>query len=292
MGFRAVCIETPCKCSYKGGYLVVDKSESTTRIHLSEIDSLTFCTTEAVVTTYLLAELASNKIPVVFSDSKHLPVAECLPIHGAYNNSARIADQMRWSLPSKKRLWQRIVRDKISLQAKVLESYGHAKAAEKLCQYASAVKSGDPDNREAVAAGAYFSCLFGEPFNRDRDCPLNASLDYGYSIVLSKVAREIASRGYLTQIGVHHRGNLNPWNLACDLMEPFRPYIDVVVMRTKQDKFDVETRRQLIGVMSDIVIYKGGNYKFGSVIKYYVRDCLDILEKRIEISDMKCYELP
>lgn len=291
MGFRAVCIESRCKCSYSGGYLVVTTNEVTTRIHLSEIASITFCTTQAFVSAYLLSELAKAKIPVVFSDEKYLPVAECLPMHGAHNNSARIADQLAWTLPAKKRLWQRIVQDKITLQARVLDLYGDAATAPVLRSYAASVRSGDPDNREAVAAAAYFTALFGAPFNRDMDCPLNYSLDYGYSIILSKVAREIASRGYLTQIGIHHRGSLNPWNLACDFMEPFRPYIDVVIVRTNQDKFDTETRRQLIGIMSDSIDYDGGRYKLGSVIKYYVRDCFDALEKKIDFADIKCYEL-
>lgn len=291
MGFRAVCIESRCKCSYSGGYLVVAKPDATTRVHLSEIASVTFCTTHAYVSAYLLSELAKSKIPVVFSDEKYLPVAECLPMHGAHNNSARIADQIEWSLPNKKRLWQRVVKDKINLQARVLELGGNTSEADTLRNYASAVRSGDPDNREAVAAALYFSALFGTPFNRNLECPLNASLDYGYAIVLSKVAREISSRGYLTQIGIHHRGELNPWNLACDFMEPFRPYIDVVIIRTNKDRFDTDTRRQLIGIMSDTVSYDGGNYKSGSVISYYVRDCLDALERRKGVSDIKCYEI-
>lgn len=291
MGFRAICIESRCKCSYSGGYLVVAKPDATTRVHLSEITSVTFCTTQAYVSAYLLSELAKCKIPVVFSDDKFLPVAECLPMHGAHNNSARITDQMEWSLPNKKRLWQRVVKDIIVLQARVLELNGNTESAGVLRNYAATVRSGDPDNREAVAAALYFSSLFGAPFKRDLECPLNASLDYGYSIVLSKVAREISSRGYLTQIGIHHRGELNPWNLACDLMEPFRPYIDVVIVRTNKEKFDTETRRQLIGIMSDTVRYDGGSYKLSSVISYYVRDCIDVLEKKREASEIKCYEI-
>lgn len=291
MGFRAICIESRCKCSYSGGYLVVTKSDVTTRIHLSEIASVTFGTTRAYVSAYLLAEMAKAKIPVVFSDERYLPVAECLPMHGAYNSSARIAHQLEWTLPSKKRLWKRVVIDKIGLQARVLERNEKFDAANVLRGYQAAVRSGDPDNREAVAAGLYFTALFGASFERDEESPLNASLDYGYAVILSKVAREIASRGYLTQIGIHHHGDLNPWNLACDFMEPFRPYIDLVVMRTNKEKFDFETRRQLTGVMSEKVVYDNGNYRLASVIGYYVRDCLDVLEKNKEPSEVKCYEL-
>ena len=291
MGFRAVCIESRCKCSYAGGYLVVTTNEVTTRIHLSEIESVTFCTNKAYISAYLLSELAKAKISVVFVDDKYLPVAECLPMHGAHNNSARISEQLEWSIPLRKRLWQRVVKDKILLQSRVLEIHGENDAAQTLLAYREEVRSGDPSNREAVAAALYFTSLFGEPFNRDLDCALNCSLDYGYSIVLSKVAREIASRGYLTQVGIHHRGKLNPWNLACDFMEPFRPYIDIVISRTNKDRFDVETRRQLTSIMGDTVLYKDGNYKLGSVISLYVKECLEVLAKRKTISEIECYKL-
>ena len=238
-----------------------------------------------------MSELAKAKIPVVFSDDKHMPVAECLPMYGAYNCSAHISEQIGWTLPSKKRLWQKIVRDKITLQASVLAINGKEREASILRSYLPDVQSGDPSNREAAAAACYFTSLFGAPFTRDLDCPLNASLDYGYAIVLSRVAREIAARGYLSQIGIHHRGELNPWNLACDFMEPFRPYIDIVIVRTNKDVFDAETRHQLIDVMNDTVLYSDGQYKLGSVIKQYVKDCLDVLNRVKNSSEVECYKL-
>jgi len=120
---------------------------------------------------------------------------------------------------------------------------------------------------------------------------LHLSLDYGYTIILSRVARDLASRGYLTQIGIHHRGELNQWNLACDLMEPFRPYIDMVIIRTNVGEFNAETRRQLIDITSDRVPYDDGRYHLGGVISLYVKECTDALNKRISPSDIKCYEI-
>lgn len=267
------------------------KGDSTAKVHLSEIASLTFCTTQVYVSAYLMSELAKAKIPVVFSDEKYLPVAECLPIHGAYDSSRHVADQIAWTEPCKKRLWQKVVQDKIGLQARVLELNGHAEDAQILRDYGESVRSGDPDNREAVAAARYFQSLFGAPFNRDLECPLNYSLDYGYTIVLSKVARELAARGYMTEIGIHHRSALNPWNLASDLMEPFRPYIDTVIVRTDVDKFDANTRRGLIDIMSDTVKFGDGNYKLGYVVSQYVEGCLAVLNKKMKPGDLKCYEL-
>lgn len=292
MGFRNVVIESRCKCSYAGGYLVVTTKDKTTKVHLSELASLTIGTTQAFVSAYLISELAKAKVPVMFCDEKYLPVAQSLPLHAAYNDAGQLSRQLGWTEPSKKRLWQRVVRDKIGLQRRVLELNGHDSAAEALALYAEDVRSGDPTNREAVAAELYFRTLFGAPFNRDMECPLNSALDYGYTVILSKVAREITSRGYLTQIGIHHRGSLNAWNLACDLMEPFRPYIDIVIIRTNQDRFDVETRHQLNDITSDKVPYDGGSYRLGSVISSYVAACLDVLNKRADVDSMLCYEIP
>lgn len=291
MGFRAVCIENQCKCSYQGGYLVVTRASDTTKIHLSEVASLTFCTTQVYVSAYLMSELAKCKIPVVFCDEKSYPVAESLPLHGAHNCFARVAAQLEWTLPSKKRLWQRVVQHKILRQAEVLRIRGLEREGATLRGYAEDVRSGDPTNREAAAASLYFAALFGEGFSRDSDCWINASLNYGYSILLSKVCRELAARGCLTHVGICHHSELNQWNLACDLMEPFRPFVDWVVLTSGFDTFDKPMRRLLIDMMNRFAAYDDGSYKMGSVVSLYVRGCLDALDHKIESSDLVCYRI-
>ncbi len=291
MGFRSVCIESRCRCSYSGGYLVVTGETATTKIHLSEITSLTFCTTKVYVSGYLMSELAKNKIPVVFSDEKCFPVAESLPLYGAHNCTSRVEAQLEWTLPSKKRLWQRIVRDKICAQAEVLSFMGADGKAKSLRSYADDVRSGDPTNREAAAASLYFSTLFGASFSRDQDSDINASLNYGYSVALSKVSREIVSRGYLTQYGVSHHGDFNQWNMSCDFVEPFRPFVDFTVLRSGINCFSTEMRRLLIDIMNHEVEYDGGMYKMGSVVSRYVQDCLDALERKIPVDEIKMYSM-
>lgn len=292
MGFRAVCIESRCRCSYQGGYLVVTRGDDTTKIHLSEILSLTFSTTQVYVSAYLMSELAKCKIPVVFCDEKRFPVAESLPLHGAHNCLARVTAQLDWSLPSKKRLWQRVVRDKVAMQAMVLQKYGFEREARMLGEYIENVRSGDPTNREAAAASLYFATLFGDGFSRDSDCDINASLNYGYSVLLSRVCRELVAHGCLTHVGICHRGGLNQWNLACDLMEPFRPFVDYLVLASGLASFGPDMRHLLINMMSRMLPYDDGVYKFGSVVSRYVRGCLDVLDRKIDIVDLKCYEMP
>lgn len=291
MGFRSVCIENRCRCSYSGGYLVVTGETATTKIHLSEIASLTFCTTKVYVSAYLMAELAKSKIPVTFSDEKCFPIAESLPLHGAHNCVTRVESQMEWTLPSKKRLWQKVVRDKIAAQSEVLQLMNASREAKMLKGYAEDVRSGDPTNREAAAAALYFSTLFGESFNRDQDSDLNASLNYGYSILLSKVSREIVSRGYLTHLGIKHQSDFNQWNLSCDYMEPFRPFIDLTIIQSGLSEFCTEMRRLLIDVMNRDVSFDDGKYKMGSVVSLYIQSCFDALERKGTIDDIKMYSM-
>lgn len=291
MGFREICIEKPCSCRYKAGYLVVSNQEKTTRIHLSEIESITISTTQAFISSYLMSELAKSKIRVVFCDEKWNPVSESIPLHGHFRVSGCIAKQLEWSVPWRKHVWMCVVQDKIRAQAEVLEKEGFKTQPDVLRGYIKDVHSGDPTNREAAAANLYFSTLFGKDFNRDDDNWLNASLNYGYDVLMSKCAREIITRGYLTEVGIFHRGECNPWNLACDFMEPFRPIIDELVIHSGENDFNLEMRHVLVNMFNETVHFKDGNYKLSSVISLYLKKCIDVLNKEAPASEILSYSL-
>ena len=140
---------------------------------------------------YLLAELAKCKISLVVADEKCNPIGQYLPLYGAHNASKRVAEQLAWGEPIKKRVWQQVVREKIRQQARLLEEKGQAEVAKLLYMARDEVKSGDTTNREAHAARLYFNALFGRNFSRDADTPINAALNYGYAILLSMVNREL-----------------------------------------------------------------------------------------------------
>lgn len=221
-GFRNIVISSPCKLQYKGGYMVVRREDDTAKVHLSEISSVVLQTNQVFISAYLLSELAKAKVAFVVSDEKRDPIGQYLPLYGAHNTSKRIAEQLEWGEPIKKRVWQRIVRDKIKHQSDVLHARAREEQGETLKSIVAEVRSGDTTNREGHAARLYFSSLFGPSYSRDDDTPLNAALNYGYAILLSSVNREIAARGYLTQAGICHRNEFNQFNLSCDFMEPFR----------------------------------------------------------------------
>lgn len=291
MSFRTVFIESQCRCSYQGGYLVVRKEDDTSKIHLSEISSILLQTTQVYLSAYLLMELAKNKISLVVSDEKCNPIGQFLPLYGAHNCSRRIGEQLAWGEPIKKRVWQRIVKDKIYQQARFLEERDYASEAKILYEGMREVRSGDVTNREAHAARVYFAALFGKQFTREEDCAINASLNYGYAILLSMVNREIVSRGYLTQAGINHHSEYNQFNLACDFMEPFRPAVDETVVDCLSVDFDADMRRILGDLANKGMAYKGGTYRLISVVSLYVQDCLNALNKKIAVEDIEGFEI-
>lgn len=290
-GFRNIVISSPCKLQYKGGYMVVRREDDTAKVHLSEISSVVLQTNQVFVSAYLLSELAKAKVAFVVSDEKRDPIGQYLPLYGAHNTSKRIAEQLEWGEPIKKRVWQRIVRDKIEHQSDVLHARAREEQGETLKSIVAEVRSGDTTNREGHAARLYFSSLFGPSFSRDDDTPLNAALNYGYAILLSSVNREIAARGYLTQAGICHRNEFNQFNLSCDFMEPFRPLVDRIVFDNFDGEFSKETKLLLVDMLNQGVAYRGGTYRVGSVISLYTADCFKALDRKLSVDEIEPFEV-
>ena len=290
-GFRSVVIESPCKLSYKGGYMVVRKEDDTAKVHLSEFHTLVLHTNQAYISAYLMSELAKSKISLVVSDERHDPVGQYLPLYGAHNTSGRIDEQLEWGPVAKKQVWQRIVRDKILHQSRVLGVRAREEDAVLLEKVAAEVRSGDSTHREAHAAHVYFRSLFGPDFSRDDDGPINAALNYGYALLLSSVNREIVSRGYLTQEGICHHNDFNQYNLSCDFMEPFRPIVDRIVFDNIEDEFTKVDKLLLVDMLNQTIPYRGGSYRVASVISLYVKDCLDALSKRLSVDAIEPFDV-
>ena len=117
--------------------------------------------------------------------------------------------------------------------------------------YIDELELNDKSNREGHAAKVYFNALFGKSFSRNDECPINAALNYGYSIVLSVFNREITANGYLTQLGLFHDNMFNQYNLSCDLMEPFRPFVDISVKDMNPQKFEKEEKISIFNLLND-----------------------------------------
>lgn len=272
VSFRTVVITKQCKCSYKNGFLIV-REEDTKMIHLSEMYCLILDTTAVSITAYLITELISRKIPIIFCDEMHNPCGETLPLYGSHNTSKKIHEQVSWKETSMQAAWTKIVSEKIRQQALHLKEIENSNS-EKLFQYVEEMEFNDVTNREGHAAKVYFNSLFGKSFNRDENNDINAALNYGYAILLSVFNREIIANGYLTQIGIRHKNEFNPFNLSCDLMEPFRPIVDRYIFSKQPFIFDKTIRFGLINLMNNNLIYDGCKYFLSTVIGLYTKDVL------------------
>ncbi|NEY12176.1 type II CRISPR-associated endonuclease Cas1 [Bifidobacterium pseudocatenulatum] len=276
MAWRNVVITKHCKISTKLKLLVVQTDDDVYQFPLDDLGTVMISTTQAVVTANAMANLLKRDVKVIFCDEKHLPIGETNPYETESSRRSCIIQQMCWLEERRNILWQRIVQEKIAHQMQVLERCCPCPDVEKIGTLAADVKSGDSDNREAVAAHMYFPRLFTYEFVRSDDGnQINGLLDYGYAILMSEVARKIAEIGYLTEFGIHHDSERNPFNLACDFMEPFRPFVDQKVFELSGRSLESEVKEELIKLMrTDLPQY---GTTITQLINVFVRDSLRYL---------------
>lgn len=233
------------------------------------------------ITSYLINELTKNKIKLIVCDEKHNPVCELTPYYGAHNTSKRVQMQALWKKEVKNRAWKTIIKHKIYNQAQLLKKL-NIDGYEKLLEYASSVEEGDLTNREGHAAKVYFNLLFGKDFSRGIGDNTNIALDYGYSILLSSFNREIVSKGYITQLGINHKNEFNQYNLSCDLMEPYRPLIDEIVLENRELVFGKEFKLKLLNVLNKRVDIDDRNYFVPNAVSIFTNSVLNFMDKNGE----------
>ncbi len=287
MSWRTVVIASSAKLDYQMGYLVVRK-DTVTKIHLSEIRLLLIESTAVSLTAALLAELTDKKIKVIFCDAKRNPSSELLPYYGAHDTSLKIRNQIAWSDKIKVQMWTEIVSEKIRKQREVLLLREKKEEADLLGQYLKEMELGDATNREGHAAKVYFNALFGKDFSRSVDNVANAALNYGYSILLSAFTREITANGYLTQLGLFHDNMFNPFNLASDLMEPFRPLVDRRVLQLQFSELQHEQKMQLVDILNMEIFVNERKEYVANAIKIYCKSVFDAISDE-DVSQIRFY---
>ena len=287
MSWRIVVISRSAKLDYQMGYMVV-RQEETTKIFLNEISTVILETTAVSITGTLMCELIKKKIKVIFCDEKRNPSSELMPYYGSHDTSAKIRNQIAWSDDIKVTVWTEIVTEKIRKQKEVLVRIGKIEEAMLLQSYINEVQYGDSTNREGHAAKVYFNALFGKDFTRTADCNINAALNYGYSIILSSFTREIVANGYITQIGLFHDNMFNQFNLASDLMEPFRPIVDQTVYDMKLHTFEQKEKMQLVNILNQSVHINERLEYVNNAVKIYCKSIFDALGDK-DVAIIKFY---
>lgn len=276
MSWRTVVISSRCKLDLKMGCMVI-RSDDVKRVNLDEVSMILVESTAVSITGCLISEITRRKIRLVFCDEKYTPCAEMTPLYGSHDCSAKIRTQIGWSSETKAFIWTAIVSEKIRNQSLHLKMLGYDKEAEMLNGYISEMELNDETNREGHAAKVYFNALFGQCFSRNNDNSMNAALNYGYSLILSAVNREVCACGYLTQLGLFHDNMFNYYNLSSDLMEPFRIIVDRLVVKKKYAIFGTEQKHELIRLFETRVIIAGQEQFLQNAIKIYCRSVFDAL---------------
>ncbi len=290
MTWRVVEISSCSKLDLKMNYMVIRNVNGTQKVFIPEIAVLIIENTACSLTAALLCELSRQNVKVVFCNERRNPYGELMPYFGTHDSAEKLVIQASWPKDLADNVWARIVSMKISNQSRVLRINGHIEEANMLKTYADSVVPGDVTNREGHAAKVYFNALFGKDFCRRDDDPINSALNYGYSIILSAVNRDISALGYTTMIGVFHSNNANVFNLGSDLMEPFRPIVDEHVTSMNFAEFGSEQKTKILGILNIIVTVDGKKQYLLNAIRIFVQSFFNAMESRDE-SFLKGYEV-
>lgn len=236
MGWRSVVITQGAHLSCKDKALCVKQEDVDARVPLEDISVIVIDHPQVTLTSALLCACADQQIAVITVGSDHHPNGVLLPFSPHSRALKTLRAQLDMRVPTRKQLRQFIVQQKIRNQSVLLRHHNHNDVAEKLARLSAKVRSGDPDNYEAQAAQNYFRPLFGADFRRAQDRFHNATLNYGYAVLRAALARTLVAYGFVPALGLFHDNEQNSFNLADDLIEPFRPILDWWVLKHFPDE--------------------------------------------------------
>lgn len=253
--------------------LFIKKGKEEFLIPLSDISIIVIENLDCILTSRLLESCALNNVAVITCDYKHQPIGVYNGLNIHSRSSKIIKKQLEWSKYFKGICWKHIIESKIKNQRDVLILHNCDKQSINLLDsYLSNVEIGDVTNREGHAAKVYFNTLFGEDFGRNEEILINYALDYCYSIVRAYFTRLVVAYGFSGLIGLFHRSEYNNFNLADDLMEPFRPMVDNYIKNIVSDfeVFDLDFRIKLVEFLNTTIIYDSKKSSISSTMERYI----------------------
>lgn len=284
MAFRVVLIENEVAIKVKLNNLIITKNGQDIWIPLDDISMIVMDNLSSMLSTRLLCQLSEQGIGFIICNQQHLPTG----FYSAYDNHSRASKVIGYQIEKGqeyyKALWEKVVEAKIKNQAKSYYRLKNDKMGrEQIAKFTTDITDGDRSNREAHAAKVYFNLLMGTSFSRgNEDILLNSGLDYGYAILRGYIARACVGYGLNTQIGIHHKSEYNRFNLVDDLMEPLRPFVDIVAYKTLENAkyFTPEHRRQLVDVLNMKMKYRNKNMYVCNMIENYIEQFASLIMER------------
>lgn len=264
---RTLFFGNPAYLSTKNEQIVIsypDKEQEAKIVAIEDIGVIVLENQQITITNGLLEKLTHNNVALINCDQQHLPIGLLMPLSGHTEQTERFKNQINASVPLKKNLWQQTISSKITNQGRLLKEKGIP--MRKMELWAKEVTSGDSLNHESRAAVYYWQSLIKiENFTRgQKGIPPNNLLNYGYAILRAITARALVSSGMLPTLGIFHRNKYNAYCLADDIMEPYRPYVDLIVchiMETEDsyDELTIEIKKQLLNIATIDVNIDGKN---------------------------------
>ena len=277
MGYRTLEVSKAAEIHIKEGQLEVTTEEGSVLIPIEDLSQIMVHGANIRLSTMDLSILSQNKVAIMTLDEKYLPTAIVLPFDGHTRQSKLMHAQVHTSHEKYLNLWVQIIKQKISNQARALSIMG-TDGAEEVAKYALSIQEENVDYHESLAAKEYFA-LYHEGLNRRTDDPINSRLNYGYAVVRSAIARKLVATGFHPTFGIHHDSQLNPFNLADDLIEPYRAMVDLVaheninsnVLLSKQE------RKALAHVLHNACIIEGAKVNIMTAIDIMVESLKRII---------------
>lgn len=274
MSYKNVFIENSASLSVKDSQLIINTKEiENYSVSFEDTNTLMLESNSIVLNSYVLKMLAQSKICTFVCDERHLPCGVLLPVNQHSRHLKMLQSQINMPSTFKNELWQDIVYNKITNQAECLK-LNNLKGADDLNEIASCVCLGDNTHMEAKSAAAYFRYLWGFNFARNDDIWVNSALNYGYSIIRGIIARTIYSYGYEPSLGINHHSELNAFNLADDLIEPFRPFVDNFIFNISKDKVDPTLssvdKKKIFSMLNYLIQIENRHYNVSNAIEQYI----------------------
>lgn len=281
MSWKTIIVGSECKVSVTLNRMKITIGEEFQTISLTDIDTVIFSNSKMTMTIPLLSKLVEENINVIICDERNDPIGIFQPFNTHSLVFKQLKKQIEWKVTRKKKLWKIIIENKIQSEIEALKLLGVSEEIiNVLVGYRESVYTDDQTNREAIAAKYYFSRMFGDTFTRAEDGPINYALNYGYKIIASYISKCIASRGMVTQLGIHHIGESNPFNLTYDFIEPLRAIIDLWVVTNVKDQFNSFMKQEVVGLLNYKVFIDGKWIRLNDGIEDIVDSYIAFLDER------------
>ena len=270
--------------------MIDENSNKKNKISLNDISAVVIENCHCKISAILQLRLAENNIPIIICNEKHQPEIHSLGLFNHFQITLRINEQIEWSKKKKRKLWIKIVENKIENQKELLKYLEKSDISiARLESYKGNLQKDDvsAEHQEAIASRIYFQELYSNTFKRFDEDGINSALNYGYMILRAIISSKIVAKGFHPSLGLHHKSQFNAYNFSDDIIEIFRPMVDYLVYLYKdilnEVKLSKEIRQKILLVAQQKVFFKGKKYNFSQAVDYYLDNIRNYFLKNKEI---------